>query len=314
MKKNIFIDGESGTTGLQVYERLNKHPYVNILPIDNERRKSTSYKKEMLASCDIAFLCLPDKSAIETVEIADQLGNESPVIIDASTAHRTNIDWAYGLPELGQNYKNKILESKRIAVPGCYPTGANLIIKPLIDYKYISSNNPFIISAVSGYSGGGKDLIRYFKEENHEPFFTYGLNLDHKHLPEIKFHNNLSLDPIFMPSVGDFIQGMIVSIPLHFSSFIKKVDTETIQTFMEEFYLDSKFVSVLKKNEGLNSKGYLRPDNLVNTNFLDISVFGNDKNEQLVISSRLDNLGKGASGAAIQCMNLVLGYDEALGL
>jgi N-acetyl-gamma-glutamyl-phosphate reductase len=314
MKKNIFIDGESGTTGLQVYERLNKHPYVNILPIDNERRKSTSYKKEMLASCDIAFLCLPDKSAIETVEIADQLGNESPVIIDASTAHRTNIDWAYGLPELGQNYKNKILESKRIAVPGCYPTGANLIIKPLIDYKYISSNNPFIISAVSGYSGGGKDLIRYFKEEDHEPFFTYGLNLDHKHLPEIKFHNNLSLDPIFMPSVGDFIQGMIVSIPLHFSSFIKKVDTETIQTFMEEFYLDSKFVSVLKKNEGLNSKGYLRPDNLVNTNFLDISVFGNDKNEQLVISSRLDNLGKGASGAAIQCMNLVLGYDEALGL
>ena len=314
MKKNIFIDGESGTTGLQVYERLNKHPYVNILPIDNERRKSTSYKKEMLASCDIAFLCLPDKSAIETVEIAYQLGNESPVIIDASTAHRTNIDWAYGLPELGQNYKNKILESKRIAVPGCYPTGANLIIKPLIDYKYISSNNPFIISAVSGYSGGGKDLIRYFKEEDHEPFFTYGLNLDHKHLPEIKFHNNLSLDPIFMPSVGDFIQGMIVSIPLHFSSFTKKVDTETIQTFMEEFYLDSKFVSVLKKNEGLNSKGYLRPDNLVNTNFLDISVFGNDKNEQLVISSRLDNLGKGASGAAIQCMNLVLGYDEALGL
>ena len=314
MKKNIFIDGESGTTGLQVYERLNKHPYVNILPIDNERRKSTSYKKEMLASCDIAFLCLPDKSAIETVEIADQLGNEAPVIIDASTAHRTNSDWAYGLPELGQNYKNKILESKRIAVPGCYPTGANLIIKPLIDYKYISSNNPFIISAVSGYSGGGKDLIRYFKEEDHEPFFTYGLNLDHKHLPEIKFHNNLSLDPIFMPSVGDFIQGMIVSIPLHFSSFIKKVDTETIQTFMEEVYLDSKFVSVLKKNEGLNSKGYLRPDNLVNTNFLDISVFGNDKNEQLVISSRLDNLGKGASGAAIQCMNLVLGYDEALGL
>lgn len=314
MKKNIFIDGESGTTGLQVYERLNKHPYVNVLAIDNERRKSTSYKKEMLASCDIAFLCLPDKSAIETVEIADQLGNESPIIIDASTAYRTNGDWAYGLPELGQNYKNKIIESKRIAVPGCYPTGANLIIKPLIDYEYISSNNPFIISAVSGYSGGGKDLIKYFKEEDHEPFFTYGLNLDHKHLPEIKFHNNLSLDPIFMPSVGDFIQGMIVSIPIHFSSFVKKVDTNTIQTLMEEFYLDSKFVSVLKKNEGLNSKGFLRPDNLVNTNFLDISVFGNDKNEQVVISSRLDNLGKGASGAAIQCMNLVLGYDEALGL
>ena len=314
MRKNIFIDGESGTTGLQVYERLNKHPYVNILPVDKVRRKSASYKKEMLASCDVVFLCLPDKSAIETVEIADQLDNESPIIIDASTAHRTHQDWAYGLPELGQNYRNKIIGSKRIAVPGCYPTGANIIIKPLIDKKYISTNNPIIISAVSGYSGGGKDLINYFNKEDHEPFFTYGLNLDHKHLPEIKFHNNLVLNPIFMPSVGDFIQGMIVSIPIHFSSFLKKVDTKIIQTLMEEFYLDSKFVSVLKKDKGLNSKGFFRPDNLVNTNFLDISVFGNDKNEQLIISSRLDNLGKGASGAAIQCMNLALGYDEDLGL
>jgi len=146
------------------------------------------------------------------------------------------------------------------------------------------------------------------------PFFTYALNLNHKHLPEIKFHNNLTLDPIFMPSVGDFIQGMIVSIPIHFSSFIKKIDTNTIQGLMEEFYSDSHFVSVLKKDEGLNSKGFFRPDNLVNTNFLDISIFGNDKNEQLIISSRLDNLGKGASGAAIQCMNLALGYDENLGL
>jgi N-acetyl-gamma-glutamyl-phosphate reductase len=197
MRKNIFIDGESGTTGLQVYERLNKHPYVNVLPVDKDRRKSPSYKKEMLASCDVVFLCLPDKSAIETVEIADQLDNESPIIIDASTAHRTHQDWAYGLPELGQNYRNKIIGSKRIAVPGCYPTGANIIIKPLIDKKYISTNNPIIISAVSGYSGGGKDLINYFNKEDHEPFFTYGLNLDHKHLPEIKFHNNLVLNPIF---------------------------------------------------------------------------------------------------------------------
>jgi N-acetyl-gamma-glutamyl-phosphate reductase len=314
MKKNIFIDGESGTTGLQVYERLSKHPNVNILSVDNEKRKNISYKREMLASCDVAFLCLPDISAIETVEIANQLKEKSPLIIDASTAHRTNEEWSYGLPELGKIYKDKIIGSKRIAVPGCYPTGANLIIKPLIENEYISPNYPIIISAVSGYSGGGKDLINYFNEEDHEPFFTYALNLNHKHLPEIKFHNNLTLDPIFMPSVGDFIQGMIVSIPIHFSSFIKKIDTNTIQGLMEEFYSDSHFVSVLKKDEGLNSKGFFRPDNLVNTNFLDISIFGNDKNEQLIISSRLDNLGKGASGAAIQCMNLALGYDENLGL
>ena len=314
MKKNIFIDGEVGTTGLQVHEKLSQHPNVNILPVDYGKRKDPSYKKEMLEASDVTFLCLPDDSAIETAKIADELNDKGPIIIDASTAHRTNPNWSYGLPELGLNYRNKIVDSKRIAVPGCYATGANVIIKPLLENKLISASQPLVINAISGCSGGGKELISYFNEKDHAPHFNYGLTLDHKHLPEIKFHNDLEFNPIFSPSVGDFIQGMIVSIPIHYNWFISPIDTKKIQSVMEDFYVDTQFIQVLKKNEGLNIKGHLRPDNLVGTNLLDINVFGNDANKQIIICSRLDNLGKGASGAAVQCMNIALGYDENIGL
>ena len=314
MKKNIFIDGETGTTGLQVHEKLSKHPNVNVMSVDQSKRKDISYKKEMLAKSDVTFLCLPDEISVETVQIADELGDESPIIIDASTAHRTNPNWSYGLPELGENYRKNLEKSKRIASPGCYSTGANVILKPLISHGILSQDLPIIINAVSGYSGGGKSMINYFQETDHEPFFNYGLKLNHKHLPEIIYHNKLKKIPIFSPSVGDFIQGMIVSIPLHFSWFTEKINTEIIQCLMEEFYSGSNFIKVLKKNEGISDKGYFRPDNLVGTNCLDISIFGNDDNDQLIISSRLDNLGKGASGAAIQSMNIALGFDETLGL
>ena len=314
MKKNIFIDGEIGTTGLQVHEKLKKHPNINILSVNQNKRKDLDYKKEMFEASDVSFLCLPDDGAIEAVEIANQLGNKSPIIIDASTAHRTKPDWAYGLPELGSDFRKKLLHSKRIAAPGCYSTGANVILKPLLVNNVISHRNPIVINAISGYSGGGKALINYFKEKDHEPFFNYGLKLNHKHLPEIMYHNNLDLTPIFSPSVGDFIQGMIVSIPIHFNWFKEKVNTQMVQSLMEDFYSDANFIKVLKKDEGISAQGYFRPDNLVGTNNLEISIFGNDDNNQLIISSRLDNLGKGASGAAIQCMNIALGFDETIGL
>ena len=314
MKKNVFIDGEIGTTGLQVHEKLKKHPNINILPVNQDKRKDLGYKKEMFDASDVSFLCLPDDGAIEAVEIANQLGNKSPIIIDASTAHRTNPDWAYGLPELGLDFRKKLLNSKRIAAPGCYSTGANVILKPLLENNVISHKNPIVINAVSGYSGGGKALINYFEAKDHEPFFNYGLKLNHKHLPEIIYHNNLELTPIFSPSVGDFIQGMIVSIPIHFNWFKEKVNTQIVQSLMEDFYSGANFIKVLKKDEGISAQGYFRPDNLVGTNNLEISIFGNDDNNQLIISSRLDNLGKGASGAAIQCMNIALGFDETLGL
>ena len=181
MKKDIFIDGEAGTTGLQVNEKLSKHPNVNIMPVNQSKRKDISYKKEMLEKSDVTFLCLPDESSIEMIKIAEALGDKSPIIIDASTAHRTNPDWAYGLPELGQDYRKKIINSKRIALPGCYPTGANVILKPLISNGLISNDIPIIINAISGYSGGGKSMINYFKKIDHEPYFNYGLNLNHKH-------------------------------------------------------------------------------------------------------------------------------------
>ena len=259
----MFIDGEVGTTGLQVYDRLSIHPNINILKIDRSRRKEISYKKEMLKASDVTFLCLPDNIAIETVAIADELGKNSPILIE-----------------------NKILPK----------------------------NTPLVINAVSGYSGGGKDLISYFNNELHEPFFNYGLQLNHKHLPEIKFHNGLDVTPIFNPTVGDFIQGMSVCVPIHFQWLSQTIKTSDILTVIKDFYFNSKFIKVLKKNEALSETGYLRPDNLVDTNFLDISVFGNDQNNQAVIIARLDNLGKGASGAAVQCMNIALGYDETLGL
>ena len=156
MKKNVFIDGEIGTTGLQVHEKLKKHPNINILPVNQDKRKDLDYKKEMFEASDVSFLCLPDEGAIEAVKIANQLGNKSPIIIDASTAHRTKPDWAYGLPELGSDFRNKLLHSKRIAAPGCYSTGANVILKPLLENNVISHRNPIVINAVSGYSGGGK--------------------------------------------------------------------------------------------------------------------------------------------------------------
>ena len=314
MKKNVFIDGEIGTTGLQVHEKLKKHPNINILPVNQDKRKNLDYKKEMFEASDVSFLCLPDDGAVEAVEIADQLGNKSPIIIDASTAHRIKSDWAYGLPELGPDFRKKLMKSKRIAAPGCYSTGANVILKPLLENNVISHKNPIVINAVSGYSGGGKALINYFEEKDHEPFFNYGLKLNHKHLPEIIYHNNLELTPIFSPSVGDFIQGMIVSIPIHFNWFKKKINTQIVQSLMEDFYSGANFIKVLKKDEGISAQGYFRPDNLVGTNNLEISIFGNDDNNQLIISSRLDNLGKGASGAAIQCMNIALGFNETLGL
>ena len=173
MKKDIFIDGETGTTGLQVHEKLIKHPNVNVMSVDQSKRKDISYKKEMLAKSDVTFLCLPDEISIETVQIADELGDESPIIIDASTAHRTNPNWSYGLPELGENYRKSIENSKRIASPGCYSTGANVILKPLISNGILNKNIPIIINAVSGYSGGGKSMINYFKETDNEPFFNY---------------------------------------------------------------------------------------------------------------------------------------------
>ncbi len=314
MKKKIFIDGEEGTTGLQIFKKLSNHPNVELLKIDRNKRKSHAERKRLMELSDATFLCLPDKASIEALELWKEISSNCPVLIDASSAHRTLNSWVYGLPELSETQRYLISRAQKISVPGCYATGANLLIKPLIKNSIIPKDYAFIINAVSGYSGGGKKLINYFESSNHESFFYYGLDLDHKHIKEIKFHNQLDQTPIFIPSVANFFQGMIVNLPLHGSSLNKDYSIKDIKKIFQEEYKHCHFVKTEFLSDSFSVNGYYRPDKLINTNNFHIHFFENEKNNQIVLSSIFDNLGKGASGAAIQCMNLVFGFQEQLGL
>lgn len=313
MKKKIFIDGEEGTTGLQLSEKLKNHSKIELLKINSFKRKNFSEKQKLMDMSDLAFLCLPDHASIETVKLGRELGENCPIFIDASTAHRVSPDWTYGLPELSQQHEDQIKISKNICVPGCYATGASLIIYPLVKKKLISNSHNFIIQAISGYSGGGKKLIEYFTNNN-TPFFYYGLNLNHKHLPEIKIHNNLTNYPTFLPSVANFYQGMIVNIFLNKQDFIYKNSFYEIENIFSKYYNQKKFINVKLSKDFDFEGGYYKPEKNINSNYLDINIFKNESSGQLIISSTLDNLGKGASGAAIQCMNLRFGFDENLSL
>ena len=313
MQKKVFIDGEEGTTGLQIYERLEKHPYIELIKIDSNKRKSLSEKKKMMADADLVFLCLPDEASRESVELGKQLKENCPIFIDASTAHRTSEMWIYGLPELSDEHRNNIKKSKFISVPGCYATGSNLIIFPLIKRGLISCSHQFVIQAVSGFSGGGKKLIEY-QTNNNSPFFYYGLNLNHKHLPEIKFHCSLENNPIFLPSVANFYQGMIVNLFLTKKDFEKETSFFEIEGFFSDYYQNQQFIKVKSNDDIQLPDGFYKPNLIVNSNDVEINIFKNTNSGQLIISANFDNLGKGASAAAIQCMNLRFGFDEILGL
>ena len=313
MIKKVFIDGEEGTTGLQIYERLEKHPNVEILKINPDKRKCLSEKKYIMEKADLVFLCLPDQASRETVALGKKLEDNCPIFIDASTAHRTSAMWSYGLPELSDEYRNNINKSNLIAVPGCYATGSNLIIFPLTKTGLIPCSHQFIIQAVSGFSGGGKNLIEY-QNNNNSPFFYYGLNLNHKHLPEIKFHCGLENNPIFLPSVANFYQGMIVNLFLTIKDFKKETSFFEIESFFSDYYQNQQFIKV-KSNDSIQlPDGFYKPNLIINSNNLEINIFKNTNSGQLIISANFDNLGKGASAAAIQCMNLRFGFDEILGL
>ena len=313
MIKKVFIDGEEGTTGLQIYERLEKHPNVEVIKIDPNKRKNLLEKKEMMKKADLVFLCLPDSASREAVDLGKELEEHCPIFIDASTAHRTSAMWSYGLPELSDEYRNNINKSNLIAVPGCYATGSNLIIFPLTKMGLISYSHQFIIQAVSGFSGGGKKLIEY-QNNNNSPFFYYGLNLNHKHLPEIKFHCDLENDPIFFPSVANFYQGMIVNLFLTIKDFEKENSFFEIENFFMNYYENKQFVKVNSNYNIEFPDGFYKPNSIINSNNVEINIFKNINSGQLIISSNFDNLGKGASAAAIQCMNLRFGFDEKLGL
>lgn len=316
MSVKVFIDGKEGTTGLKIFERFANRSDIEILQIDEEKRKNPAEKAKMINASDITFLCLPDAAAIESANLCT---NPKTVIIDASTAHRTNPDWAYGFPELDKSFRDKISSSNRIAVPGCYASGFISIAYPLVKLGVLPKDYPIVVHAVSGYSGAGKKAIALYESENRNPELDsprlYALTQNHKHLPEMKIISGLDYEPIFNPYVCDYFQGMTVSVGLHTRLLAKKYSSHNIWELLREHYekQNSHFVKVVGfMGEDVLSEQFIPANTLAGTNNMQIFVCGND--ERVVITSRFDNLGKGASGAAVQCMNIRLGIDEKTGL
>lgn len=300
----VFIDGEAGTTGLQIRERLAGRADIELVRIDPARRKEPGARREAFAAADVAILCLPDAAAREAVALAEGL----PVrIIDASTAHRVAPGWAYGFPELAAGLRERIAGADRVSNPGCYSTGAIALLAPLVAAGLIAPQEPLSINAVSGYSGGGKELIAEFEEGRAPDFFVYALGQAHKHLPEIMAHAGLTTRPVFSPSVGRFAQGMVVQVPLHLQG--RRI--AELQEALAAHYRGARFVRVVGPE---SYGGRVVPTALNDSNLIDLSVHGSDEAGLAVLVAVLDNLGKGASGAAVQNLNLMIGADEGAGL
>ena len=304
----VFIDGGAGTTGLQIVERMKKRGDVELITLDEEHRKDLASRKEAIHAADAVFLCLPDDAAREAVNLAE---GAKAVVIDASTAHRTAEGWAYGFPELSPVHRAAIAHSKRIANPGCYASGFISLVYPLIAHDIAEKDYPFTCHAVSGYTGAGKKGIAQYEAEGRDHSLDsprlYALTLQHKHLPEMQKVCGLQHPPVFNPYICDFPCGMTVHVPLYRSLLKKQLSVGEIEEVFKEHYAGAKFVQVAKEESG-----YLAANTLEGTNLLQVFVNGND--EQILLSARLDNLGKGASGAAVQNMNIALGLDEALSL
>lgn len=306
----IYIDGQEGTTGLKILERFKGRNDIELLRIDEDKRKDNDERRRMINSSDFTFLCLPDAAAREAVAMAD----DNVRIIDASTAHRTNPDWAYGFPELGKDFREKIAKSNRVAVPGCYASGFASMVYPLVKLGIMPADYPVSAHAVSGYSGAGKKAIAVYESADRPTDFDsprqYALTQQHKHLPEMQKICGLKYAPSFNPLICDFFSGMVVSLPLHTRLLTKKYGADDIRKALAEYYANSFFVKVMP--DGEPKDGFIGSNNLSGTNNMEIFVNGND--ERLIICSRLDNLGKGASGAAVQCLNIMMGIDEKTGL
>ncbi len=298
----VFIDGEAGTTGLQIRDRLTKINAIETLSIAEEKRKDPAARQALMREANVIILCLPDDAAREAVALASELGDDAPRIIDASTAHRTAEGWVYGFAELAPGHNQTIAKAQRVANPGCYPTGGIALLRPLREAGVISEDAPITINAVSGYTGGGKSMIAEFEEGTAPPFFLYGLGLNHKHLPELATHAKLKRTPIFVPSVGNFAQGMLVSVPLH-------LDGTTAQQLHDIFtnYYASPGNTV--QVAPLSSEVKIAVEGDIINDGMSLHVYRNKTDDQAVLVARLDNLGKGAAGAAVQNLKLMLGLD-----
>jgi N-acetyl-gamma-glutamyl-phosphate reductase len=313
MKYRVFVDGQEGTTGLRIHEYLAQRQDVEVLRIDADRRKDAAERARLLNAADVAFLCLPDAASREAVSL---ITNPNTCVIDASTAFRTAPGWAFGLPELAPDQRNLIRSSKRIANPGCHATAFILLLRPLIDAGLVAATLPVSATSITGYSGGGKKMIEQY-EAGGDPKLDaprpYALGLAHKHLPEMMAHTGLIAPPVFVPIVGPFLKGLAVSVPLHLSQLPTGTTAEKVHDAFAKRYAGERFIRVLPVRDPATLEGgFLDVQANNDTNQVDILVFGNDT--QLLVVARLDNLGKGASGAAVQAMNVHLGVDEGLGL
>ena len=309
-KPAVFVDGASGTTGLGINERLRLQNDVVVKSIGEDKRKDTGAKRTLMEEVDLVVLCLPDDAARETVALVDSMGAAAPKILDASTAFRVAPDWAYGFPELAPDQADKIRKARKVSNPGCYPTGAIALLRPIVDAGILPADYPVTVNAVSGYSGGGKSMIESFEGGDAPSFELYGLNFEHKHLPEMQLYSRLTRRPIFVPSVGNFRQGMLVSVPLQLDTLAGKPAAADLHAALAKRYAGSRYVSVMPLENAAAKSGRIEPEALNETNLLELYVFASDKYRQAVLVARLDNLGKGASGAAVQNMRLMLGLAE----
>ena len=308
MKPKIFIDGREGTTGLQIYEKLCDRDDIILLTIGDAKRKDVSERRKQINSADLVFLCLPDDAARESVSLIE---NDNTRVIDASTAHRTNQDWVYGFPELSKEQRTKIANTRKVANPGCHATGVIATTYPLIALGVMPLYYPLSCMSLTGYSGGGKQLIKAYEEEMTPDMYSprlYGLNLHHKHLPEIIHITGLTRQPVFCPVVDDYYSGLAATIMLHNDMLTGKPTAEDIRRMLTDYYKGEQFITVAPEL----GTGMIESNWGINTNMMEIIVSGNE--ELTIVTARLDNLGKGAAGAAVQNMNIMLGIEEEKGL
>ena len=300
---SVFIDGEAGTTGLGIRKRLEMTPGIVLRSLPAAQRKDPSARQDMMAGCDLVVLCLPDDAAREAVALAEALRGDAPKLLDASTAHRVDPEWTYGFPEMAPDQPGKIAASPKVSNPGCYPTGAIGLLRPLVQAGLVPPDYPITISAVSGYSGGGRSMIEAHDRAGGPAFELYALGLEHKHVPEIELYAGLSRRPIFMPSVGHFRQGMLASVPLYLDDLPARPSGADLREALRAFYEGSEHVRVALAD----GTGKLEPEALNGTDRLYLYVWANETRRHAVLVAQLDNLGKGASGAAVQNLRLMLG-------